>query len=313
MKALCSDRKEDGMTGSREYKATQIISNTVCAIFALLAVLPFLMLVSSSLTDNDYAIQHGFSFIPGKWSIIAYQYIAVEWATIGKAYFMTIIVTVIGVMGNLAISTLFAYGISKTNVPGMKFISLMLVFSMLFNGGIVSTYYTYVRLWHIKNTIFALIVPGLLMSAFSVILIRNYFTTSIPASLAEAARIDGAGEMKVFLRIVLPLSKPILATVGMMSALAYWNDWMNGLYYLTARNGSQYYTIQIVLNNINNDINALLQSKSMIQTVGDANAAIPSTTIRMAIAVIGILPIIAVYPFFQRYFVKGITLGGIKE
>ena len=301
------------MIFSKEYRATQIISHIVCAPAALLAVLPFVMLISASLTDNDFAIKNGFSFIPGKWSASAYLYIAQECGTIGRAYLMTILVTAAGVAAHLTISTLFAYGISKQHIPGMKIISFLLVFSMLFNGGLVSTYYTYVRLWHIKNTFFALIVPGLMMNAFSVILIRNYFTTSIPASLAEAARIDGASEMRVFLRIILPLSKPILATIGLMSALAYWNDWMNGMYYLTTRNGSHLFTIQIVLNNINNDINALLQSKSAIQTIGDAGAALPSTTIRMAIAVIGILPIIAVYPFFQRYFVKGITLGGIKE
>ena len=190
-------------------------------------------------------------------------------------------------------------------------ISFLLIFTMLFNGGIVSTYYCYIRMWHVKDTIWALIVPGLLMNAFNVILLRNYFVNSIPGSLEEAARIDGAGEWRILLTIVAPLSKPILATVGLMTALAYWNDWINGLYYLSARNGSKFYTIQIVLNNINDDISALVQA----QTSGNmsANVSVPSITIRMAIAVVGILPILVAYPFFQRYFVKGITLGAVKE
>ena len=243
----------------------------------------------------------------------AYRYIVEQWATIGQAYFMTIVVTALGTAGSLFISTLFAYGISKKEIPGMKLISFLLVFTMLFNGGLVATYYSYVSIWHIKNTVWALIVPGLLMNAFSVILIKNYFTNSIPVSLEEAARIDGAREFTVFTRIVLPLSKPILATIGLMSALAYWNDWMNGMYYLSSRGGSHLYTIQVVLNNINNDIMALMQSKTSSAAMMSNIAEIPTTTIRMSIAVIGILPILVLYPFFQRYFVKGITLGGVKE
>lgn len=300
------------MIHSRESRISQIISHLVCAVFAACALIPFLLLIIASLTDANAVIKNGFSFLPEKWSLDAYRYIIQEWETIGHAYLMTFLVTVVGVFANISISMLFAYGTSKKDVPGMKFISFLLVFSMLFNGGLVSTYYCYVKYLHIKNTIWALIVPNLMMNAFSVILIRNYITNSIPGGLLEAAELDGAGAFTSFFRIVLPLSKPIIATVGLMAGLAYWNDWQNGLYYLSSRNGSQYYTIQIVLNNINNDVNALVQSKDLLQQLG-MSGSLPSTTIRMAIAVIGILPILAIYPFFQKYFVKGITLGGIKE
>ena len=150
------------------------------------------------------------------------------------------------------------------------------------------------------------------MNAFNVILVRNYYVTSIPPSLEEAARIDGAGTFGIFMRIVMPLSKPIIATIGLMTGLGYWNDWMNGLYYLTKRGGSDYNTIQITLNNINDDVRALTAAKSM-NAGPSINIAVPTVTIKMAIAVIGILPILILYPFFQRYFVKGITLGGVKE
>lgn len=301
------------MLKTKEYRGMQILSHLICIFFTLMAILPFILLVMASFTDNEWAGANGFSYFPGELSMEAYNYIAMKWTTIGRAYFMTIVVTVIGTLISMIISTLFAYGISKQDVRGMKFISLMLIFTMLFNGGIVSTYYCYVSIWHIKDTLAALIVPNLLMNAFNVILIRNYFINSIPVSLEEAARIDGAGAFRIFASIVTPLSKPILATIGLMTALAYWNDWINGLYYLTSRKGQNLFTVQIVLNNINDDIKALTQAKSSMASMASLNIQVPSTTIRMAIAVVGILPILIIYPFFQRYFVKGITLGGVKE
>ncbi|MBS5326437.1 MAG: carbohydrate ABC transporter permease [Lachnospiraceae bacterium] len=298
---------------SREKIITQVISNGICIIFAVCAILPFILLIVGSVTDNAWAVANGFSFFPEEFSLDAYSYIADKWGLIGRAFFMTILVTGLGTGISLVISTLFAYGISKQDIPGMKIISFLLIFSMLFNGGLVATYYCYVNFFHIKDTIWALIVPNFLMNAFNVILIRNYFTSSVPASLEEAARIDGASEFKIFASIVIPLSKPIIATVGLLTALNYWNDWTNGLYYLTKRGGSHLYTIQNVLNNINENIQTLLQSAGSSQMMTGSVTDLPSTTVRMAIAVVGILPIVIAYPFFQKYFVKGITLGGVKE
>ena len=298
---------------SREYKITQIIAHLFCGTAAICALLPFLLLVISSLTDNAWASANGYSFFPRKFSMEAYQYIAVQWNRLGRAYLMTILVTFIGTMVSIIITTLFAYGISHKEIPGMKILNFLLIFTMLFNGGLVATYYSYVKFFHIKNTIWALLVPGLMMNAFNVILVKNYFTFSIPASLKEAARIDGASEFRVFVKIIMPLSLPIVATIGLMTGLAYWNDWQNGMYYLTQRGGGDLYTIQIILNNINENIQVLAQNASQAAQIGASASDMPSTTIRMAIATIGILPILVLYPFFQRYFVKGITLGGVKE
>ena len=182
---------------------------------------------------------------------------------------------------------------------------------MLFSGGIVASYYVWVNVFHIKNTIWGLILPGVLLSTFNIILVKNYFKNSIPEALLEAARMDGASEMYIFWKIVLPLSVPIIATIGLMTGLAYWNDWTNGLYYLSARGGSQYYTIQLVLNQINSNLQFLAGNSSGVVKATAAN--MPTATVRMAIAVIGILPVLIAYPFFQKYFVKGITLGGVKE
>ena len=295
---------------SKENLVTQLIAHLVCGLFALMALLPFVLLIVASFTDNTWATANGFSFFPKKWSLDAYHYIAVQWNTIGRAYVMTIMVTAVGTAASILVTTLFAYAICQTEVPGMKILSFMLIFTMLFNGGLVATYYTYVNYFHIRNTVWALILPGLMMYAFNVILVRNYFLNSIPISLIEAARLDGAGEFGIFCKIVMPLSLPIVATIGLMTGLMYWNDWQNGMYYLTERGGGHLYTIQIILNNINEHIQALLQNSS---AVGGMNIKMPSTTVRMAIATVGILPILIIYPFFQKYFVKGITLGGVKE
>ena len=296
----------------KERTIVQVIGHIVMIIFALAAVLPFLLMIVASFTDSDWATANGFSFFPAQWSLAAYKYIANQWQTIGQAYLMTFLVTIVGTALSLLVVCLFAYGVSHTDYPGMKFLNFICVFTMLFNGGIVTTYYVWTNYFNIRNSFWALVLPNLLMSAFNVMLVKNYFKFSIPESLLEAARIDGAGEIRIFAKIVMPLSLPILATIGLMTAITYWNDWTNGLYYLTDRGGSHLFTIQLVLNKINENINFLAQNASALGSGVDVSS-IPTTTARMAIAVVGILPILIAYPFFQRFFVKGIMLGGVKE
>ena len=276
-----------------------------------MAVIPFILLVIASFSDNQWVMANGISFFPKEWSTSAYAYILNEWGTIGRAYIMTIIVTVIGTVLSVLLTTTLAYALTDKSLPGVKILSFLCIFTMLFNGGIVASFYVWVNVFNIRNTIWALIFPNLMMNAFNIILVKNYYNSSIPDSLKEAARIDGAGEIRIFTQIVFPLSKPIIATIGLMTAIAYWNDWTNGLYYLTERNGSQYYTIQLVLNTINENISFLASHAGQSGAISVAD--IPSTTVRMAIAVVGVIPILIAYPFFQKYFVKGITLGGVKE
>lgn len=290
---------------SKERRRWSNASTFIVLILSLLAVLPFILLVIASFTDDHTAVINGYTYFPTKWSLAAYQYLWNEASTIFRAYGITIFVTIVGTGACLLITTMFAYMLSKPGLPGRKIISFVLVFTMLFNGGLVPTYIIYASVFHIKDTIFALIVPGLLMNAFNVILMRNYFQNSIPSGLLEAARIDGAGETIVLFKIVLPLSKPIIATIGMISALGYWNDWQNGLYYL---NDTKLYSIQNILNAINTSVQFLATNSVNGTDFGD----IPSTTVRMAIAVVGVLPILIIYPYFQKYFVSGLTIGGIK-
>lgn len=296
---------------TRQDKIVERIAHVILALASALALLPFLLLVAASFTDNNVAVVEGYRFFPKKYSLEAYAYIFREWATIGRAYGITIFVTVAGTAISLCLSSMLAYVLSRRDLPGGKVLNFLVVFTMLFNGGIVSSYFLYTNVFHIKNTIFALLVPGLLMGAFNLVLMRNYFTTNIPEALTEAARIDGASEWTAFVRVVLPLSMPILATIGLMTAIGYWNDWTNGLYYLDDRNGSHLYSIQNVLNRMNENISFLANHASQTGGVMQTGT-LPTTTMRMAIAVVGILPILAAYPFFQKYFVKGITIGSVK-
>lgn len=290
---------------SRERKRWSIAGNVVMGFLSFLAIMPFILLVIASFTDDNVAIKNGYSYFPEKWSLSAYRYLLAEASTIFRAYGVTVFTTVVGVCGCLLITAMLAYMLSKEGLPGRKVLNFLLVFTMLFSGGQVPSYIIYSSIFHIKDTPFALLLPNLLMGAFNVILMRNYFQNSIPKELLEAARIDGAKEGTVLFKIVVPLAKPMMATVGMMAALSYWNDWQNGLYYLTE---TKFYSIQNILNAINTSVQFLANNSVSGTNFGD----IPSTTVRMAIAVVGVLPLLIVYPYFQKYFVKGLTIGGVK-
>lgn len=293
---------------SKDRKRWQIAANIILTFCSVLALLPFILLVIISFTDDKTAIENGYAYFPEKWSLGAYEYLLQSADKFLRAYGMTVLVTVIGTSVCIIITSMLAYMLSKRQLPGVKILNFLVIFTMLFNGGLVSTYMVYTTIFHIKNTVWALIVPNLLMNAFMIMLVRNYFEHSIPEELYESARIDGAGEFYIFFKIVLPLSVPILATVGLMTGISYWNDWQNGLYYLTKDGGGDLYTIQNILNEINTNISFLSS-----YNVGGVNIAeLPTTTARMAIAVIGILPIIIVYPFFQKYFAKGLVMGAVK-
>ena len=280
-------------------------AHAVLILLTLAAIVPFVLLIIASFTDNNVAITEGFSFFPSKWSTDAYQYIVNEKDTMLRAYGITIVVTLIGTTLGLLISVMLAYSLANSDLPGRNFMTFFVTLTMLFNGGLVPTYLIYTNVFHIKDTLAALIVPNLLMNGFNVILIRNYFATGVPTVLYEAARSDGASEFYIFYRIALPLSKPILATVGLLMGIAYWNDWQNGLYYL---NDTSLYSIQNILNRINENISFLASNSTSGVKISD----LPTSTIRMAIAVIGMLPIVCIYPFFQEYFVRGIAVGAVK-
>lgn len=296
---------------TREDKIFNFFGHIFMLILTALALTPILLMFISSLTDNSTLVANGYSFWPEKWSTYAYEWVFNSSSSmVLRAYGISIVLTAIGTTLSLVITTGLAYGLSKKDLPGRNVLTFLVFFTMLFNGGLVPTYINYTNVFHLKDTFFALLIPNLLMSAFNVLLMKSYFVTGVPDEILEAAYIDGANEFTTMLKIAIPLSKPILTTVAMFSGIAYWNDWNNGFIYLVKR--TDLYSIQNLLNRLMQNIQALTQNASAVANAGEGLAQIPSTTVRMSMAVLGILPIIIVYPFIQKNFVKGITLGGVK-
>lgn len=282
-----------------------IIKNVVLWCFSLCCLIPFLLLIISSFTEDSTITLHGYSFFPKAWSLDAYKYLLGQGGKILHAYGISVFVTLVGTGLGLAMTLMLAYPLSRPDLPGKNIFSFFVLFTLLFNGGLVPSYLIWTTTFHIKNTIGALIFPNLMVKAFFIIMARSYFKSSIPLEIIESARTDGASEIGIFLKIVLPLSKPIISTLLLFIGLAYWNDWNNGLIYLT---DTRLYSIQNVLNE-------MIKSITSLSTMGgsvSSTATLPSNTVRMAIAVVGTLPVLAVYPFLQRGFIKGIVMGGVK-
>lgn len=291
----------------KPYSAYQIVSNLIMILWAIIIILPFVLLVMSSITEENALIRYGYSFFPKKFSLESYAYIINSGEKILRAYGVSIFVTAVGVVLNVALSAMMAYPLSVKNLPGRRLMSFYVFFTMLFNGGIVPSYMMWSSLG-IKDTILAQILPSLLLSAWNVIIMRTYFSTSIPESLFEAAEIDGASQFRIFWKIVIPLGKPILISIGIFSGLAYWNDWTNGLYYI--QKNKELYNVQNLLNQMVTSISYLMKSSNA--GMAEAAAKIPATGIQMAIALIAILPVMLIFPFLQKYYTKGLTLGGVK-
>ncbi len=295
---------------TREDKIVQIIGHIIMILLSACALIPIVLLVISSFTDNDTLIRNGYSFLPEKLSLYAYEYILTSGNSVIHAYGISILLTALGTGLSLVITTMLAYTISKKYLPGKGILTFLVFFTMLFNGGLVPTYMNYTNTFGVKNTFWGLLIPGLLMNGFNVLLMKSYFVTGVPDEILEAAYIDGASEFKTFYQVALPLAKPVVATIGLFSGIAYWNDWQNGFIYLTKR--TDLYSIQNLLNRMIQNIQFLSQNATNITNANVGLASIPSVSVRMAMAVLGMLPIILIYPFVQNNFVKGIPLGGVK-
>lgn len=301
---------EDSGIKSRSDRNYQIVIIVILSVVALCAILPFILLLSSSLTEEATLIREGYAFIPRKFSAYAYQYLFSSNASkIFRSYGITLFITFAGTAISILIGPMLGWVLSRSDYSRAKVFSFIVIFTTLFNGGIVPSYIMWTQYFHIKNTIWALIFPTLLFNGFYIILYKNNFKSNIHPALVEAAKIDGANELYIYFKIVLPLSLPILATVGLMVALGYWNDWTNGLYYIS---DTKMYALQQFLKSIIDNINSL----SSMANSADAAAAVskmPGSSIRMAMAVVGVIPIMVIYPFFQKAFIAGISLGGVKE
>jgi len=290
-----------------ESNALTWFSHISMFLFAAFCLIPFILLISASLTDQNAITAEGYSFIPQTFSIDAYTYLLDRGTDIARAYGVTIFITVVGTAAGLTLTTLLAYPLSRKETPHRFLIMFIVFFTMLFHGGLVPSYLVYTQLFDMKNTIWALIVPGLLTNGFYVMMMRTFFSTTVPPALIESAQLDGASEYRTLWSVVLPLSTPVLATVGLFTCIMYWNDWQNGMIYIT---NPDYFSVQNLLNRIMQDIQFI--NSNMGANAGDALQQMPTDSVKMAIAVIGVLPILLAYPFFQKYFIKGIMIGAVK-
>ncbi len=279
-------------------------------ILVVLTLSPFVLLLMSSISSESSLIRNGYQFWPQTFSLDAYKYILRNSDTILKAYGLTIATTAVGTLMSLFLTITLAYPLSRKRLKGRNVITFLIFFTMLFHGGVVPSYILWARYLRIKNTFWALVLPNLLINPFHLILMKNYFEHSIPNEIMEAAELDGAGPVGILSYVVLPMGKPIIATVAMFTILTYWNDWTNALYFVS---DSKLWSLQILLQNILNNVQFLSKNSQVTSQIGMSVTNIPSVSVRMAIAVLGVLPILILFPFFQKYIVKGISLGAVKE
>lgn len=291
-------------------KKSNAVLNVILAILALAAVIPFIFVVIISFTSEKALQANGYSFFPKKLSFEAYNYVMGSGTQLTRSYLITILITVLGtIIGLLFIST-YAFVLSRKDFAFKKFFTMLAFIPMLFGGGMVSFYLVMTQVLHLKNTIWSLILP-LCVSSWYIIILRTFFKTSVPDAVVESAKIDGAGEFRIFWQIVLPISLPGIATIALFLTLGYWNDWFNAMLFIDKDTLAP---LQYMLIRIENSMEFLSNnaSKLGVAQIQAANS-MPKETAKMAMVVLSTLPIIFAYPFFQRYFVSGLTIGAVKE
>ncbi len=288
----------------RSDKLFLFILNIILIIFSIACVFPFIMLVSSSLTDEMTLLWYGYNLFPRKFSVEAYQFIF-KTNTIYRAYGVTTFTTIIGVILSMIVTCGLAYSLAQKNLRYAGKISLFMYITILFSGGLVPYYILISKYLHMKNSIWALIIPGIL-SPWYVYMLRNFFST-VPASLAESAKIDGANDIYILFKIVLPVSLPAIATISLFYALGFWNEWFRALLFIEK---PKLYPLQYIIMAIIRNVDFV---NSMVKNgTQDLQTVVPAFSVRMATTVVTIGPIIFLYPLLQKYFVKGLTIGAVK-
>lgn len=287
----------------------QYILGFCLLLYTLFCFLPVVLVFINAFADEKAITQNGFSFWPEKWSMAGMSSVLRYGEQLLKSYGVTIFVTVFGTFLGLMVMSMYAYSMSRRDFRLTKFLSIYLLIPMLFNGGQLSGYIVFTSTYGLKDSLWLLILP-LCVTTMNVIILRTYIANSIPNELMEAAKIDGAGEYRTFFQITLPLLKPSMAAVGFMMATAYWNDWQNALLYISTDSKKP---LQLLLVNIQKSIEFLLNNSNVPASVRAAmGGSIPQYSATMATVIVVIGPIMVVYPFFQKYFIKGLTVGSVK-
>jgi len=281
----------------------------ILGLFALACIIPFIFVIIISFSAEDSIRTIGYSFLPAAWSLDAYRQVLSLGDALWRSYFNSFLITVVGTVISVTMCVLYAYPLYRKDYKYRGFFSFLSFFTMIFGGGLIPTYIVCKNLLGMSNNYEALIVP-MLVSPFNIIIMRTFFQTSVPFDLIEAATIDGSGEYSTLGRIILPIVKPGIATVALLTALGYWNEWFLCLLYVTNRD---LYPLQYLLMEMQRNAEFLARNSSMIGAAGaEAIRTLPSQTMRMAVVVFIVLPIACAYPFFQRYVVAGLTIGSVK-
>ena len=301
-------KKNSVLQYTRVKPMTNFWISVLFIFLALLCFLPALLVVIVSFSSEASVRIKGYSYIPTEWSVAAYQYLARQTGYIGRAFLNSIGVTIVGTLLGLITTSTMGYALSRPNYRLRKFFTWYIFIPMLFSGGLVASYVVNAHVLGLKDTYWALILP-ICCSSFYCIIMRTFFQTTVPDAIIESAKIDGARQIRIFLQIVLPISLPAIATIGLFLTFAYWNDWMMAKYYLSG-NSQDLYPLQYVLISLEENITFLTRNRDMM-TAGTASQ-VPSETVRMAMVVISVVPIACSYPFFQKYFVSGLTIGAVK-
>lgn len=286
---------------------TNALLNVLLILVCILTLIPVYVIVISSITSEASLAANGYRLWPEEFSFSAYRYLFGQGSIVVTAYMNTIISTVVGTIMSVIMVGLYAYPLSRSNFKLGTFFTFYAFFTMLFSGGLVAYYMVTRQILLLQNTLWALFLPSA-FSPFWVIVMRTFYIMNVPNEILEAARIDGAGEWRTFLQIVVPLSVPGLATVALFSAIGIWNNFFNALILV---DDARYYSLQFTIYTTLNNIRFLLENADKMQGLVNVSE-LPSQSFRMAMAVVTVGPIILAYPFFQRFFIKGLTIGAIK-
>lgn len=286
---------------------SNFILTVVMTVYAAVCVLPLILVVIVSFSSEESIFEKGYSFFPSEYSLEAYDYFLKLGDQIIRSYGITIFVTLVGTLLSLTVTAMFAYVLSRPDYRYGRILTVILLITMLFNGGLVPSYIINTQMLGLQNSLWALILP-LSLNAFYVIVLRTFFK-SIPLEIIEAAHIDGAGEFRTFVRVVLPLSKPGIATIGLFTVITYWNDWFYGMLYIF---DTEKYPIQTLLQSMQNSLETLTKASVNAMEYTEMASNVPTDSARMALTVLVVVPVMLAYPFFQKYFVKGLTVGGVK-
>lgn len=287
--------------------AFRSIGYVMLFLFGMICVVPFYLIIVSSFASEQALLRDGFRLLPKEWSLDAYGFVFTNPARIGRAYFNTIFVTIVGTCLSLTLSTLTGYVLSRRTFKWRNVFSFFFFFTTLFNGGLTPWYILCTRVLHLKNSYYALILP-LMFSVWNMIIAKNYMK-GIPYEISESAKIDGAGEFRIYWNLYIPIAKPLLATLGLFAALAYWNDWYNSMLF---NSNEELQSLQYFLHDMLSTIQALKQLVAQGNAELASKVTLPTTSMKMAMTCVVTGPIIFLYPLVQRYFIKGLTIGAVK-